>query len=693
MPMNDATLNHELDGLSHDATGNNETFMKENEFLMERYLGNLYGDEAEERSKVVSADVSDVVESDMTSLARVFLGPSDIMKFKPNNSKNDEDKAEAEEKTKYVNWQVREQEWSFGVLHGYIKNALINKLSVVKYYVEESTSVEEHKKTGLSDEEIAAFQQDLEKEDGVKVEISREERDGDESTIVFKVEKTRKSVKIDDVPLECFRMTKNATSKESAPLVGDVTIMKRGELLAKGFSKEQIDQIPIHGKQADNRRMRDIRNEAEGTDEDRVFNVWASEEVEIEDYYPMVDYDGDGIEERRHIMRGGSVILQNEVFNHVPYALMSSILMPHKAIGRSRAEITAPVAEIKTELVRGINDNIYAVNSPRMGVNDRVELDDLLVMRPNGIVRTKDDTNPGQNLMPIEIPYIGDKALQVVQYWDHARSQTTGSLLANQGLDSDDLGQETATRFEGVKEESQAKVELVARVMSETGFRQLYEGVAWLNENYQDTETEIEVLGKELTVNPANWRFQHKVISRVGLGAGDNEQISQTMTGLWVIHQQLREMNSPMTDEVKRYNILRDIIKAAGLPNDEDYVNNPEVPESMLLAQTEILSRVVEQLQEQVGQNPLAEAEQIKAQAKLIEAENKRELDVAKMLEDQRQFNMKMAQDNDQFQKTIATKLAELEAKYQNDFEQPAEQPAQYEFDPLTGEFGETNTG
>ena len=667
--MNEATLLSELDNLTNDATGNNSTFISENEHLLERYLGMPYGDEKPERSSVISQDVMDIVEADMPSLARIFLGPGEILKFKPITAK-DEDRQEAEDKTKYVNWQIREQPWSFSVLHGFIKNAEIQKASVVKYLIDERTEVEEHKKTGISDEELAVFQKTLEGKDVKSIEIVREEVDEDagdegENTVVIKVERTTKNVRIVDVPLESFRMSKNATDKDDAELVGDESLMSRGSLLAMGFGRDEISQIPLAGSSAEqeNTRLKDIRDEQEGGAEDEsVASDWASEEVLVQDLYPKIDFDGDGIQERRHILRAGDIILKNEVFNHVPYAIMSSILMPHKTIGRSRAEITAPTALVKTSILRGVQDNIYAVNNPRMGANKNVNMDDLLVMRPNGVVRTTSSTPVGNDLLPIVVPYIGAQALQVVQYWDQARAQSTGSLLASQGLNADDLGKETATRFTGIEDASGAKVELVARVMAETGFRQLFEGVAWLDANFQNSKIEIEILGQELSVNPADWQFKHHVVSKVGLGAGDDEKILQTLSALWALHQQLQAKGSPMTDEVKRYNVLKGMVTASGLPEIAEFFNDPEQPEALTLAQNEIMTNLVQQLQEQLQavQNPLAEAEQIKARATLVKAQATQQLDIAKLAEDQRQFNIQTAQKQDQFMKDLAAELTRM---------------------------------
>lgn len=672
--MSDETLLLELDSLSKDATGNNSTFITENEELLNRYEGNPYGDETAERSKVISNDCMDIVESDMPSLTRIFLGSTEVVKFKP-NSRKEEDVKEAEDKTTYVNWQIRSQPWSFTVLHGFIKNAEIHKLSVVKYFFEETTEIEEHKKTGLSNEDLALYKESLEGEDVKSVEMDRqEENDDEDNTIVFKVKRETKGVRIVDVPLETFRMTKNATDKNTAQLVGDVSLVTRGELVARGIPKSKVKELQLANPSSvsENSRLPDIRNEDEGgTDNQIELNDWANEEVKIEDLYPMIDYDGDGIAERRHIMRSGEIILTNEVFNHVPYATMSAIMMPHKAIGKSRVEITAPTALAKTAILRGVNDNIYAVNNPRIAANKNVNMDDLLVMRPNGVIRTSKDTSPAESLFPVEIPYIGDKALQVIQYWDQARAQTTGSLLASQGLSADDLGKETATRFTGIEDASKGKIELVARVMSETGFRELFEGVAWLDANFQNTAIEVEILGEELKTNPSEWKFKHHVVSKVGLGAGDDQQFLTTMGGLWSLHQQLQQSGSPMTDEVKRYNVIKNLVNGSGLPEVDEFFNNPEREEDLVVAQNEILTNLVKQLQEQLQslQNPLAEAETIKAQAGLLKAQGEQRLSAAEFIEDQRQFNATLKNDQTEFNKEMALKLTTLEKTMRDNFE------------------------
>jgi len=121
--MPDDELKTALDTAVQDTTAFDGAFLAENKELLRRYYAMPYGDEKRGQSKVVSNDVADVIGADMPSHARVFLGAGDIIRFKPNKSSDEADKKEAGDKTKYVNWQIRGQDWSYRVLMGWMFNA------------------------------------------------------------------------------------------------------------------------------------------------------------------------------------------------------------------------------------------------------------------------------------------------------------------------------------------------------------------------------------------------------------------------------------------------------------------------------------------------------------------------------------------------------------------------------------------
>ena len=661
--MTEFELEEVVSCMELDAVTNQDRFMTENEELLRRYKGEPYGNEVSGRSSVVSNDVQDVVESDMSSLVRVFLGSDSIMKFKPNNPENEKDVLEAEEKTAYVDWLIRGQDSSFRVNYGFLKDVEIQKMGVLKYMLEETESTEEHEFKGVSELELQEIFTSLEAGAGERTieVVQQDQQSPDEFDIKFKVNVKRQEIKIIGVPTESFLISQNSSDLDDAILVGDKVSKTRGELLAEGFKRSVISDLPQIS--SDSSTMNNIRFEDEGGVDENEFREWSNQTVEISDLYVKIDFDGDGIAERRHIQKSGDVILVNEAFDHVPYAMASALLTPHKAIGEGRAEQVVKVAEVKTALTRQMLDNGYMVNNPKIGVNANVSIDDALSDKIGGVVRFKGDSNPGQHSFPFVTPFIGDKSLLLLQHMDQIKASTVGNQMASQGLNADQIGKETATRFEGVEKSAKAKIELVARVIAEVGYRKLYSGIAWMVTRYQDTEREFSRLGKGLTVNPGNWRYDHQLSSEVGLGAGDNQEIVQNMTGLFQIQQTLKAQGSPLVDSDKEYNTLKKLAKGLELKDVSLYFNNPNEPDELLKAENEILNKTLLQMQEQLQtmQNPLAEAETIKQQTELLKAQEKSKLDTANFFEEQRQFNIETAQKQDQFNKEIAAKLTKLE--------------------------------
>jgi hypothetical protein len=671
--------------------------MKENTKYLEAYLGDKTGDfEAiPNQSSVVSTDVADVVEADMPSLARVFLGSGNIMSFTP-STENKAEVAEADEKTKYVNWIIRSQPGSFQLIHNWLKDAEIQKNGVVKYFMEEQKEVEMVEYEGVDLDELVAIQESLlgSSIDKIKVDITEQEENIEAQTfnIKFRVTTEKNKVSIINIPPESFLMTRNANSIEDAEMVGDRVRKTRSELLSDGFDKDLISRLPtVSDRAVQESNIASVRNQDQGGSvAESTISEWASEYVEISDLYIKIDFDGDGIAERRHIMISGNEVLVNEYFNHVPYASLSAILMPHKAIGRSRAEITYQTQLQKTAIIRGMNDNMYMVNNPRHIVHGDVDLDDMLTVRTNGVVRLDDDSKilPQQAVFPLQVPYIGQQSLQVLQYNDQARAQTSGTLLASQGLNADSITDETATRFNGVQEAGTAKVELMCRNYAETGFRKLYEGIAWLVSRYQDSATEFRVLGKALTVNPKGWKYNHYVETSVGLGAGDNETLIEARQGIYALQQQLKAQGSMLVDDVGIYKNLIGLMDGVGLRQSEGLLNNPEEDAELVMAHNEQLNKMVLELQEQLQQvqNPLAEAEQIKQEAFLVKAQSDAQIKVAQLQSNNEQFQAKLIADSKKASEDLALKLTELEVKAGQDLN-GAMQDNMLVFDPAIGDF------
>lgn len=669
--MNDAELLTAIKSAKSNAETYNSELMMDNDKYNISYKALKEGDFAavsEHQSSAVSSDVFDTIESDMPSIARIFLGSGDIISFKP-NSKNPVDVKEAEQKTKYVNWVVKNQDDSFNLMFSWFKSAGINKNAVVKYFCEEKKDVELVEYEGVSAEEVEEIKESLKgaEVDKVKVEIDAQSEDEKTQTfnIKFRVTREDKIIKIVNILPNHFRITEGETSIDDAELVGDSSPITRGDLVAQGYPRELVAKLNEVSLQQSDR-------EGYKSKLGRITD-WASEYVEDSDLYIRVDYDGDGIAERRRIRMSGDVILENEYYNHTPYASLSAIAIPYSSIGMSRAEAVYETQRQKTSLLRATFNNIHAVGEPRNVIHSDIDLDDMLTRRSDSVVRLDSDSKilPSQAVFPLVVPYVGDKTMQVMQYVDHMRSQKTGVLLSNQGLDYDKISNETAARFNGIKDSGDAKVELMVRNYAETGVKKLFEGIAWTASRYQNTEVETLVLGEELSVKPTSWKYNHKVEAKVGLGAGDNERLVEARQGIYSIQQQLKQAQSPIVDDEGIYKNLIGITEGLGFNSSERLFNNPLEPEELLRSQNEQLNNMVLQMQEQISslQNPLAEAETIKREGDIAIAQGKLALDAAELAEKQRQFDIKTAQSQNQFNKKTAVDITKIEVENNKDIE------------------------
>lgn len=638
----------------------NDTFNSDCEKLLDSYEQELYGNEDQDHSQVVASDHYELVESDMPAYARVFLGSGDIMKFIPFGPN---DVQECEEKTKYANYLIRCQRDSFKILHDLLKEPGFSKCSVAHYYIEDVTKAEYVRYENLTDVELAAVMKSLESEKNVeKVEVeSRYDADSeDRFSVRFRVIKKTKKTTITPVKTSAFIISRGSSNKDSATIVGHVSTKSKGQLIAEGYTEKLVKSLPCSGDTKVNQSMRRRFLDQGGYDYQSGYH-WTNDLVTVESLYALVDYDEDGIPERRFIQKVGDKILQNEPFSHVPYAIFSQILMPHSAIGKSRGEQAARIQKEKTAIKRGLNDNIYAVNRPRFAVDDsqgsieggKVDLDDLLDHKIGGVVRT--DGPPMNAIFPLEVPYIGDKALQIIQYLDAEKANTLGVTMASQGLTADKFHKETATRFDGIQDANLAKTELVCRVYAETGFRELYEGVIWLAQHFQDSPTEIMVLGKQLTVDPTKWKYEHYCQSQVGLAAGDSGEAIQNLSAVLSVQQTLAGSGSVLVDAKKLYNTMDDMVRVMGKPDTSRYFNDPEQPQQLLMAQVEQLTQALAQMQQQLQSmaNPLADVEMIKAKARLAEADAKQSLE-----------SEKLALENKKTALQHAETMTELELKY-----------------------------
>jgi len=121
---------------------------------MDYYLGRMEFEmpAPDGRSQAVSTDVSDAIEGLMPNLMDIFAGSDEVVRFEPVGP---EDEEAAQQETDYVNHVFMQQNPGFMTLYGFVKDALLSKVGIVKIWWEEREQEERETYYDLTDDQFA----------------------------------------------------------------------------------------------------------------------------------------------------------------------------------------------------------------------------------------------------------------------------------------------------------------------------------------------------------------------------------------------------------------------------------------------------------------------------------------------------------------------------------------------------------
>ena len=562
--------------------------------VLDYYLGQPFGNEVPNRSQVVATEVSDTIEYIMPSLMKMFASSGDFVRFQP---RGPEDVKAAEQATDLVNFAINEDNRGFTVLHNWFKDALLFKQGAVKFYWDETETVVNETYENLTEDEVTLLLDDpaVEVVSQEVIEMGVVAADGQELpmdvryNVEVNVKKRSGKVKIDNIPPEEMIFSRRATSLEDCGFIAHRTQVRAGDLIEQGYDEETVLAYAGYDDLDDEGERQARFEELESGDRFESHDP-SMREVLVTEAYIRADFDGDNIPELRRVVAlgDGVEILENEPFDHVPFALISPILMPHRMVGRSVAEMVMDLQMIKSTIMRQMLDNLYLTNNSRVAaVEGQVNLDDLLSSRPGGVVRTR---APGM-VQPLAVPQIGGTAFSMLEYVDQVRDQRTGFSKASMGLDPSTLQSTTASAVNATIQGAQLKIEMIARVFAETGCRDLARGVLALLQKHQDEERVVRIRGEFVSIDPRAWVNGFDMSIDVGLGNGrEDEKMSMLLQILGKQEQLLQQLgpNNPVVKPSQYVNTLKRIAEMAGFKDTSQFFNSgEEIDQALAQGQSE----------------------------------------------------------------------------------------------------------
>jgi len=614
--MNDEELKAIVDSaLDRSITISSELESDQGDAL-DYYYGREYGNEKTGRSAVVTREVLETIEWIMPSLMRVFTSGNKTVVFDA-VSINDEDQAELE--TKVVNHVFQKSNRGFEVIHNWMKDALLQKVGYLKAYWQEEEEVTTERYTGLLDEGLAQLLSD----DNVDPVEHEAFPDGTHNVTIKRTCKDGKLI-IENIPQEEMRVSKNAKSicLDNVDFVAHVTEKTVSDLIEMGYPKSLVDTI------RDEEAMGELEFARETySDNTEDYNDESMRPVIVNECYIRTDYDGDGKAELRRVLMAGNQILENDEWDVIPFAALTPIIMPHKHIGLSEADLVMDLQLIKSTLMRQMLDNLYLTNNPEKEVlATAVNMDDLLKSQPGGIKRVKQMGS----IREIVTPFTAGASFPMLEALDGMKEARTGVSRHTMGLDADTLAKSTKGAFQTGLRQANQRIEMLARTFAETGVKDLFLKIHALLIKHQDRTRDMKIDNQWLSINPSEWRERKQMSVVVGIGTGDRSESLMQLVQLAEKQGEMMLAGSPLVDPQKQYNTLEKIIELAELKDVERYFNDP----SKMPPQKPKPPSVEEQMakaQMQLAQMQ-AQAQQMQAQANLEKSkleQQKLELQIA----------------------------------------------------------------
>lgn len=556
-------------------------------------------------SSVVSHDVRDTVQAAIPSFLRVFFaGGESIVEFSPSKPTDDEFCTQA---TDYISKLVRDELGVIGA-HAAIMDAMMNRVGIVTWWWDESERVETRSYTGLDEAAFALATEEPDENTTVDVTEQTERMVPVDPRIMLtwrqmaqhaqaagqqpppppqpekvidctvRYTTTTPRLRIEPVPPEERIMSPRARSLATAPYCGRRRIMRVYELVAMGYDRDEVLEHASAEGEVD--EMDEATRNPSGTTE-------PSDELIGDDYreveYCMLwiraDRDGDGIAELREVCTIGVArhIVSDEPCMQARMAEFRLMPTPHSTSGDSLAQDVFDVQRMKSGTLRLVMESAPHSIYPRwVGVDGKVNWNDLLSLAPGQPTRVK-DLNA---LTSVTTPYQGDAALGLMTYIDeNVRDPRTGLSKFARGLDPDAL-QSTPTAAAGAAiGATQMQLEGYARMLAETGFRQLYKGLLREVVMHQRDPAWMQVNGKWMQVDPRTWNADLQVSVDPAPGTGDlTGKITalQAVIGMQTTAMEKLGPSNPLVNLQHLYNAMAKFVQLSGLGrNTSRYFGDP----------------------------------------------------------------------------------------------------------------------
>ena len=438
--------------------------------------------------------------------------------------------------------------------------------------------------------------------------------------VVIAYEVAKPIVHVAGVPPEEMRLDRYARTFRESRLVGHERVTPVDELTAMGYKREDLLE------HIQSQSTPEFTQEAQLRNPGRMMSTRVGDGVKFGEWYIRVDQDGDGFPELRRIVTMGedAEIISDEPANRIKFALFSCDPISHTIVGDSIADYVMDIQRLKTNLTRAVLDSAAESINPKTVINElNVNVDDALNDDLGAVIRVRGD--PSAAVMYTATPFLGKDMAPVLEMLDAVLQRRTGLSDAAKGLDPKALQSSTMIGVEAVINGQQERTELVARVLAETGFKDLFSGL--FNEVCENPSQQraLKVNGNWVDYDTSTFDASMGVEVNATLGKGADTvrlmTLQQIKTDQQTIVAQMG-LSNPICGLPEMMNTQTDMLSIANIKNVNRYfkmpdpvamqqlLSAPKEPDAMTLAAQAQYQKVKADAAEALGNQNLKKAQQ-----------------------------------------------------------------------------------
>ena len=450
-------------------------------------------------STIVDTSTTEVIEAYTAILCDLFLNNQRLARLLPWDDTPGAYRA-AKEASQLINYTIFKQNNGWELLEQWIKSALLWKNAVIRWdYIEDFDYVfdeyEEITQTKLDEilsDDSLEIVGDLEFENKTTSSTINGQADVELVYVNVRVRKeiNKSRIKLELIPPENFRISRDATTLTDAAFVGIQNTMTRSEI--RKYYPNVADQVEDWDEITDSyshigsldyaqdvaaRKQITGQEYYQGSNSIQIMPLEANRDVTVTECWVNVDRDGDGISELKHIITAGSHILYEEDAEMIPLSDIVPIDVPHEFFGLSMADFTRSSTLASTAILRGFVENTYLTNySPKLADPNVVDFSALQNMKPKQVIPT--NGNPNGAVAQMQPEAISTGTVPLLEHLQMIKEQATGMSKAAQGLnDTLYVSGNSEQKLSAVQSAAQKRIQHIARRFSETGFKRLIEGI------------------------------------------------------------------------------------------------------------------------------------------------------------------------------------------------------------------------